>query len=87
VKYRYDLELDDEGRILGGEWHSSLHPDFLWTAAANAKVQSVGDFSLVNAPWDPRKPVPAIYKIAAKRASAVGQPLSTVLDGLLQLSK
>jgi len=87
VKYRYDLELDDSGQILGGEWYTSLHPDFLWTAASNVKIQSVGDYSLANAPWDPRKPVPAIYKIAAKRASALGQPLSTVLDGLIQLSK
>lgn len=28
--YRYSLELDDRGRIIGGEWISEQHPDFLW---------------------------------------------------------
>ncbi|MEK7357962.1 MAG: hypothetical protein AAB250_16045, partial [Bdellovibrionota bacterium] len=30
VKYVYDLEIDEAGTILGGEWYSNFHPDFLW---------------------------------------------------------
>lgn len=26
----YSLELDDQQRIIGGEWHTDVHPDFLW---------------------------------------------------------
>ena len=29
-KYAYALELDARGRIVGGEWLSEEHPDFLW---------------------------------------------------------
>lgn len=29
-KYRYRLELDAEGKILGGTWESKQRPDFLW---------------------------------------------------------
>lgn len=29
--YRYALELDAQGGILGGEWRSTDHPDFFWT--------------------------------------------------------
>lgn len=29
-EYRYTLELDGEGNIIGGEWNSYEHPDFLW---------------------------------------------------------
>lgn len=29
--YEYTLELDGAGEILGGEWVSRDHPDFLWT--------------------------------------------------------
>jgi hypothetical protein len=28
-EYRYDLELDQNGNIVGGEWYTE-HPDFLW---------------------------------------------------------
>ncbi len=28
-EYRYDLELDQNGEIVGGEWYTD-HPDFLW---------------------------------------------------------
>ena len=31
VHYSYDLELDKNGKIIGGEWYSNKHPDFLWT--------------------------------------------------------
>ncbi len=30
VTYYYDLELDEEGNMVGGEWYTNLHPDFLW---------------------------------------------------------
>lgn len=32
VEYLYDLELDSQNAIIGGEWYSSKHPDFLWVA-------------------------------------------------------
>ena len=31
VSYQYRLELNAAGEIIGGEWISTLHPDFLWT--------------------------------------------------------
>jgi hypothetical protein len=31
VSYQYRLELNSAGEIIGGEWISTLHPDFLWT--------------------------------------------------------
>jgi hypothetical protein len=30
-KYRYKLELDSRGRIIGGAWLSWERPDFIWT--------------------------------------------------------
>ena len=30
VSYKYDLEMDKDSKILGGEWHSFGHPDFIW---------------------------------------------------------
>jgi hypothetical protein len=87
VTYRYDLELDADGKILGGEWHTKEHPDFLWTPSQDERAVSVGDYAIANAKWDTSKAVPAIYKVAASRASAHGQPLAAVVEGLLSLSK
>lgn len=30
-RYRYNLELDEDGRVIGGEWVQAARPDFLWT--------------------------------------------------------
>jgi hypothetical protein len=32
LKYRYKLELDSDGNIIGGSWLSDSRPDFLWGA-------------------------------------------------------
>ena len=34
TNYTYDLELDAQGRIIGGEWLGWERPDFLWSHAA-----------------------------------------------------
>lgn len=43
VEYLYDLELDSQNKIIGGEWYSENHPDFLWVADSNAFPQTYGD--------------------------------------------
>lgn len=43
VTYDYDLELDAQKKILGGEWYSRNHPDFLWVADAQAFPKTYGD--------------------------------------------
>jgi len=35
VVYAYDLELDANYNIVGGEWYTNQHPDFLWTPKKN----------------------------------------------------
>jgi len=30
MKFRYSLELDSQDRIIGGEWLTDAHPDFMW---------------------------------------------------------
>ncbi|PNQ53801.1 peptidase, partial [Vibrio agarivorans] len=40
VTYFYDLELDVNGNVIGGEWYQNRHPDFLWTPLPNEEAQS-----------------------------------------------
>lgn len=48
VVYEYDLELDEEGRIVGGEWYSNKHPDFLWRVEEGSKPLNDFDTMLMN---------------------------------------
>jgi hypothetical protein len=41
--YKYDLELDGQGKIIGGEWYSYSHPDFIWVAQKNVFPKTYGD--------------------------------------------
>jgi hypothetical protein len=84
----YDLELDGSGRIVGGEWRESSHPDFLWTPARGARARSVADRILDNAGdsalWKPARALPATWRKAAVRGSQEGQPLARIVDALIR---
>ena len=43
IEWQYDLELDQKNNIIGGEWYSENHPDFLWTPDKNAFPETLGD--------------------------------------------
>ncbi|WP_051311585.1 ricin-type beta-trefoil lectin domain protein [Zooshikella ganghwensis] len=79
VSYYYDLELNDQGKILGGEWYSNRHPDFLWTPTPNAMAQSWQNGS---GKWSVGQSVPEKWKNKAKQASRYGQPLTSVVNEL-----
>ena len=37
--YQYELDIDDEGKIIGGRWESWKRPDFLWLVNKPRKFQ------------------------------------------------
>ena len=91
VHYQYDLELDEQGRIIGGEWHEQEHPDFLWVPARGSTAESVGDTILNRVgdhqSWNGASSLPVSWRSAAKRASANGQPLQRIVDELVGMSR
>lgn len=86
--YYYDLEIDEGGNIIGGEWYQTKHPDFLWTPHPKAKAASpyehlaVGEWPLTNLSLN----FPAEWSAAAIRSSSLGIPLKKVLDELFRLT-
>jgi hypothetical protein len=40
VSYQYDLELDENMQIIGGEWYVNKHPDFLWVHTADQRADA-----------------------------------------------
>jgi hypothetical protein len=84
ARYNYDLELDVNGRITGGEWHQSLHPDFAWSPYETTSPVSFADGELKDE-WTAMTP-PEHWALAAQKASAKGQPLAKVLKKLVKLA-
>jgi hypothetical protein len=83
VEYVYDLELDADGRIIGGEWHQAAHPDFLWTPPPGVKAISPADrFSPGR--WDDGEIIPTVWRLGARNASSQGLPLARVVEGLIE---
>ncbi|NDD92250.1 peptidase, partial [bacterium] len=89
VTFRYDLELDASGLIIGGEWHTPLHPDFIWLPAPGVRPSSVGDILIKrdeNDSWTGRSPIPPSWQGPALKASRFGQPLRIIVDRLIDLA-
>jgi len=85
VDYYYDLELDGEGTILGGEWYLNRHPDFLWTPPPGARARTPSD-QFATGSFSPREAMPEAWRKAAWRAAANGMPLARIVEQLIQLA-
>ncbi len=91
LTYSYDLELDGQKNIVGGEWHGDSHPDFLWVPVPGSTAQSLGDYWLDRAgdasEWRGNATIPVSWQKAAQLSSSREQPLIRVLNQLLQKAK
>lgn len=84
IRLIYDLELDKEYNVIGGEWYSNAHPDFLWTHDANAQATTREDSQLSAETWSNDSPVPTGWTMHASKASARGQPLFTFVKKVIE---
>ena len=83
--YIYDLELDENYNIIGGEWYSKSRPDFLWTFPAGSQAIAREDLAIQNL-WDTKLPLPKDYSDQARSASQHGRVLSKIVNTLLNES-
>ena len=87
MHYRYDLELDAAGTIIGGEWHQADHPDFMWDVSQAFVPWTSGDLALgVGTTWDGTR-VPNSWLPAIQQASRRNQPLEIIVKKLVDLSR
>lgn len=84
VSYRYDLELDANGAIIGGEWYDEAHPDFIWTPLKNSTPSSAGDAAILRARWNGNGPLPAAWTDGARQQSRFGVLPHPIARALLQ---
>lgn len=77
----YDLELDENYNIIGGEWHSFARPDFIWSYAATGRAMTQEDLTL-NESWDIDSNLPQSYAQKAIQASQKGKVLARITEAL-----
>jgi len=81
----YELELDSDWKLLGGEWVSGEHPDLLWSIPRDVVPDSIGDKSL--APDDTwHGEIPKSWTEAARISAAKLTPLRRVVELLVKKS-
>jgi len=91
VHYYYDLELDADGNIVGGEWYQLAHPDFMWTPVTMAVA--TGDEVLMREgdsfQWKKRgvNPISDHWRDVAIQSASRGQPLARIMSELIQKSR
>ncbi len=85
VNYRYDIELDAAGGVVGGEWYQNAHPDFLWTPPPGARALTPAE-PLATGRWAAPAPLPASWRRAAASVSPSSLPLAKIVDQLIQLA-
>ncbi len=95
VIYRYDLELSGSSKIIGGEWYSNKHPDFLWTPLPDARSLTDLDKNIENLIqnqdrkdliWKKGEAIPSQWSQNLKFYSRKGIPLGLVVEGLIERS-
>lgn len=83
VQYIYDLELDEAKNIIGGEWYTNFHPDFLWVPEQTTSPRNVFDSGLEPREWDGVSALPVSWQQNAKAAAKYGLLLSTIVEALV----
>jgi hypothetical protein len=88
VTYLYDLELDQNQGIIGGEWYQDAHPDFLWVPVPGSRATMPGD-SIAEGKWDVSGAfsAPWLKAIDYHVKNLNGYPFAAVVDGLLDASR
>ena len=87
VTYRYDLELDQNNNVIGGEWYTNLHPDFLWTPTKTTSVTTQTDTFLASrgvSTWSKENTVPKAVSQYASYESRRGSPLALIVNELFE---
>ena len=84
VSYTYDLELAQKNggyQVIGGEWHTNAHPDFLWVPQKNSVALKSFDVDHLNFTGTESPSEPLSQQ--ARKASEYGYPLCSVISKLL----
>lgn len=83
VDYQYDLELNKDQEVIGGEWYSAAHPDFLWVPERGSFPQTYGDSEGLEVTF----PLASNLQKDVEENAENGVPFGAVVRKLVNLSK
>lgn len=88
MQINYDLELDENDVIIGGEWKNNVHPDFLWAISLDYYPRINEDFNigsrLLN--YDGKNSLDNHSAELAQNAARKNKVLFTLLEAMVRLS-
>lgn len=85
--YYYDLELNQNKEVIGGEWYNFQHPDFLWRPVDGADALTYNDFYLMSDDsWSGEKSLSKRIKDLGVGSASEGKPLAYIVKSLIKLS-
>ena len=89
VTYLYDLELDAQRNVIGGEWYNNNHPDFLWNPTKGGSITTSTDKFLASQgifQWNVSKVVDPKLSSYVSYESRRGSPLALIVKELFRAS-
>ena len=89
ITFVYDLELDGDYNVVGGEWYGKDTPDFMWSYPAGSLAMTREDIRMRanSITWDAKSGVmPSEIASLARSASQRGEVLATISNSLLRAS-
>ncbi|MEK6555019.1 MAG: hypothetical protein AABZ31_07260 [Bdellovibrionota bacterium] len=78
VTYYYDLEIDGNDQIIGGEWYQNSHPDFIWMPVKESMALNQEDMQVRNDN--------DVIRVAPYASQAAASPLNYVLQKIIAAS-
>ena len=85
MSFSYDLELDANYKIIGGEWQSEIRPDFAWKPRFVALPTTEGDTQTSTLkPWEAA--VNPAWRNSALQSNAHGAPLTKFVKYLFDIA-
>lgn len=87
IQYVYDLEIDRNDKIIGGEWYGGVHPDFIWNIPPDGFPLSELERQYPNTSWlnEEGDLNPLLIDLAPK-SSLKMQPIAAVVRHLESLA-
>lgn len=86
IVYYYDLEIGREGKILGGEWETLYHPDFIWMVKEGSSPKTGEDNILKEDLWNGEKPLSEYARLLGRKAARRGDLMEYIVKSLIELS-
>lgn len=85
-EWSYDLEINADGFVIGGEWMGKSKPDFMWAPKKTSlPVSSVERRSSLS--FDHTQPLSPTLSAMGIEASQNAQPLAVIVNKLFELSE